>query len=247
MNSDDDLLKIREEKVTREIRSKERMKRSEAVQVMREGVAGMKREVANTLRNDATPPQMTLRQIAKTFRKRPNGHMITTVIMMAAQGISAEQISHQTLIKLDSIRSWLREPEVMEKIVALQSRNTVISPKKRFEMLVPQAIDTVAELTQAADKDSVRLAAAQVILDYGMGKPVQRLEVTDQTTLREVVEIIRRKTAHVPEASPTNDIVDAEFTPVAEGAVVESAPAAAAAEDEMKVESTEEWLKNMDV
>ena len=46
-----------------------------------------------------------------------------------------------------------------------------------------EALETLYQLMRNADKDSVRLAAAEAILDRGWGRPAQALEHTGQNGL----------------------------------------------------------------
>ena len=136
-------------------------------------------------------PAETLRQIARKFRKKPYGHMITSVIFMASQGQSTTDIAKYHKIPAKTVKEWLERPDVSEKVVALQSRNTTLSPQARLKTLVPQALDTIQKLMKRADKDSVRLSAAQTVLEYSLSKPKQEVAIETKSSLREVLEYLR--------------------------------------------------------
>ncbi len=82
-----------------------------------------------------------------------------------------------------------------------QSGNPIGRPKKTEEQLTleamcrdktPQALTTILELMEEADKDSTRLSAAQYIIDRGWGKAAQAVSVTGSEGGPVVIEIIKR-------------------------------------------------------
>lgn len=154
-------------------------------------------------------PATTLRQLSNQFRKQPYGHMVTSVIFQAAQGISAKDIARFHKMPIVTVKEWLAREDVNEKVVALQSRNTSLSPQARLKGLVPQAFDTIQALMKAADKDSTRLAAAQTVLEYSLSKPKQEIAIEQKSSLREVLEMLkseeRQRFEHATEAEVVED------------------------------------------
>ena len=82
-----------------------------------------------------------------------------------------------------------------------QSGNPTGRPKKTEEQLTleamcrdktPQALTTILELMEDADKDSTRLSAAQYIIDRGWGKAAQAVSVTGSEGGPVVIEIVKR-------------------------------------------------------
>lgn len=171
-------------------------------------------------------PATTLRQLSQQFRKRPYGHMITSVIFQASQGLSARDISRFHKMPIATVKEWLALPEVNEKVVALQSRNTLLSPEARLKGLVPQAMDTIQALMKRADRDSTRLAAAQTVLEYTLSKPKQEISVESKSSLREVLEMLKAEEKQ-KEQKRFEGATDAE--------VMESEPVLPL--------TTEQWLK----
>lgn len=87
----------------------------------------------------------------------------------------------------------------------------VLTQRDRLAALIPLAIDTLAELAVAAERDNVRLAAAEAILDRtGLGKgsklevtttPEQHAEATSSAEAL-VARLARNKALQAPTAAP---------------------------------------------
>lgn len=104
-----------------------------------------------------------------------------------------------------------RRPEFPEKILLAMEREYNARFVEGMRALLQPAQDTIKSLMQNADKDSVRLAAAQAVLDRVVGKVPDKQIIDQHTTVHSSLdaEIKEKLAALLEEADPT-DVVDAE-------------------------------------
>lgn len=111
---------------------------------------------------------------------------------MQASGHTIEEIAKVTGLAPSSIRAAMSAPKVQEFSSKFSNYFLNNSPMARFNDLVGEAIQTVAELMRDGQKEAVRLKAAGMILDRALGTALQRVEVTEESTVKQLLDHLSR-------------------------------------------------------
>lgn len=109
---------------------------------------------------------------------------------MLAWGMPNDEISKTLGITKQAAGKMRGDNLVKLKVREIQERVFGFDPMKAIRQLVPQSIGKVAEIMHNEDaKSATQLAAAQDILDRGLGKAVQNIKV-EETSIRKVLETL---------------------------------------------------------
>lgn len=104
-----------------------------------------------------------------------------------------------------------KRPDFPEKIMLAMEREYNQRFVEGMRMLLKPAQDTIQSLMANADKDSVRLAAAQAVLDRVVGKVPDKQIIDQHTTIHSTLDAeIKEKLAALLEDADPGDVVDAE-------------------------------------
>lgn len=102
-----------------------------------------------------------------------------------------------------------RRPDFPEKILLAMEREYNARFVEGMRMLLAPAQETIKSLMQNADKDSVRLAAAQAVIDRVVGKVPDKQIIDAHTTVHSSLDAeIKEKLAKLMEDADPTDIVD---------------------------------------
>ena len=100
-------------------------------------------------------------------------------------GFTYDEISNELEINAPTIRTWFAPSmnvngihDAYVKYAEEQNEKRRSAADLKMRALLERAVDRVGELMEDADKDSVRLSAAQEIIDRGLGKTVQVVQYT---------------------------------------------------------------------
>lgn len=133
------------------------------------------------------------------------------IAWMSAWGLSSTKVAASLGVGSKYV-SDLKKTEVFKRgLEEAQMQIFGQDPMKAIKKLVPQGISKVAQImNDEGAKSSTRLAAAQDILDRGLGKAVQNLNV-DSSSIRQVIEALdeMRKNGSVPDITIEAQAVDA--------------------------------------
>lgn len=122
----------------------------------------------------------------------PGNPTLKLVTIMQASGHTIEEIAKVTGLAPSSIRAAMSAPKVQEFSSKFSNYFLNNSPMARFNDLVGEAIQTVAELMRDGQKEAVRLKAAGMILDRALGTALQRVEVTEESTVKQLLDHLSR-------------------------------------------------------
>lgn len=107
-----------------------------------------------------------------------------------------------------------KRPAFPENILLQMEREYNARFVEGMRMLLAPAQDTIKSLMQNADKDSVKLAAAQAVIDRVIGKVPDKQIIDQTTTIHSTLDAeIKEKLAKLLEGDEPADIVDAEVVP----------------------------------
>lgn len=140
------------------------------------------------------------------------------ICYMAAWGIKATEVSQNTGCSSEYVNDVLKGEVAKLKVKEIQEQVWGRNPKKWIESILPQAIVTAHEImSDAGQKGSVRLQAAEGFIDRALGKAQQKIEVND-SSMRKIIERLDsleqlRKAGKIDE----EEILDAEFSPAEPG------------------------------
>lgn len=112
----------------------------------------------------------------------------TAVAHMAASGVRPKHIAEALGLSPATVTTWLKSEKMKFEVKRLQHRMFGKDPASRFRTLVNDATSTLVEAMQADDaKHSVKIMAANSILDRALGKPKQHLLV-EGSIIRKIYE-----------------------------------------------------------
>lgn len=101
-----------------------------------------------------------------------------TIAYMAACGAKQKDIADAVGMSESAVCNAVNSEKMKFEIARLQSNLFGQDAKKRFNNLLPKAIDTIADIMNNEQaKDSIRLTAARDLVDRAVGKPNQKIEV----------------------------------------------------------------------
>lgn len=119
---------------------------------------------------------------------QPGPH--TLVAHLAACGLRPSEIAEQTGYALTTVRQYLASEKIQLEIRALQHKYFGRDSMRRFQSLINEAADTLEDTMRDKQvKPSVRVMAADKILDRALGKPKQFLSV-EGNLIRRVYETL---------------------------------------------------------
>ena len=99
------------------------------------------------------------------------------ICYLAAQGRSTAEIAESLGISKDTVRLKLGDERMQFEIKHLRYKLFGKDHRKRFNEILPHAIDATERiLLDPNSKDRVRFAAAQEVMDRALGKPKQTVE-----------------------------------------------------------------------
>lgn len=140
----------------------------------------------------------------------------TAVAHMAASGVRPKEIAVSLGLAESTVRGYLKSEKMKLEVKTLQHRMFGRDPSGRFRNLVNDAT-TVLEDTMRDEtvKPSVRIMAADKVLDRALGKPKQHLAVESTSLIRriyenlgggkdEVIDVESQESREVREIGPTN-------------------------------------------
>lgn len=131
---------------------------------------------------------ISIKEGPKDFK--PKHHIIC---YLAAIGFKGFEISKEVEVNPTIIAHFLNKEKVKAEIRGIQRRLLGEDPKKRFDSLLHDAIDTISSImNDASEKGLTRLSAAQIIKDASMGKATQHIEVGGNL-IRELFERLDKK------------------------------------------------------
>lgn len=131
-------------------------------------------------------------------------------IYMLAWGMPNVKVAQSIGSNPSTIVEWKKNPVFLQEVSALQMEIFGRDPVKAIKNLIPSAIGRVAEtMNDEKVKAQTRLSAAQDILDRGMGKAVQKVNI-EETSLRKVIENLDA----IKRNGSLGEILDAEFSDV---------------------------------
>lgn len=139
------------------------------------------------------------------------------IARLAACGMNPKEISKRMDLKEESVASWIKDPKIKERIYALQDQMFGGDPRKLFKSALHEAFNTELEILRKENaKDSVRLNAAQDLMDRAAGKAPQEINVNDSNirSLIERMDKIERAGGFDALEVKALDVQDAEFSEV---------------------------------
>lgn len=148
----------------------------------------------------------------------------TMVAHMAACGCQPKQIADATGLNVSTVKTYLNSEKIKFEIKKLQHQMFAKDPIRRFKGLVEEATTVLEETMHDKNaKPSVRMVAADKILDRALGKPKQFLSV-EGSLIRRIYESLDGKQPDIEGVpAPSNGDAASPIKEVKE-VVVEQAP-----------------------
>lgn len=141
-------------------------------------------------------------------------HQHFRAIELILSGASASEVADHLGLHPNTIRRWLQDAEFRAQLedsrrAAADAVNELIQARLREE--APKALDAIASLRDGARRESVRLAAAQDLLDRaGFRAPTRHVHaVANFVVTPELIEAMRAILAESPSQLEAGDLVDA--------------------------------------
>jgi len=123
---------------------------------------------------------------------QPGPH--TLVAHLRACGLQPKEIALQVGLSVGTVKQYLASEKIQFEIRRLQHRYFGQDPMRRFQTMLQEAADTLEETMRDKQvKPSVRVMAADKILDRALGKPKQHLTV-EGSLIRKVYESLDSNT-----------------------------------------------------
>lgn len=117
---------------------------------------------------------------------RPGPH--TLVAHLRACGLQPKEIATQVGLSVSTVNQYLASEKIQFEIRRLQHTYFGKDPMRRFQTMLQEAADVMEETMRDKQvKPSVRVMAADKILDRALGKPKQHLTV-EGSLIRKVYE-----------------------------------------------------------
>jgi len=99
------------------------------------------------------------------------------LIYLAANGFNNTQIASELGISTQTVSNKLQDGRIQFEIKHTRYRLFGANTKKRFDSILPQAIDVTEEIINNPNvKPQLRFQAAQEVFDRSLGKPKQTIE-----------------------------------------------------------------------
>lgn len=112
-------------------------------------------------------------------RVRELNYQQELAVHMAANGFKTKDIALQAGVQTSTVNAWLRDPTIKMEIIALQEKIHGKNIRGRLESYMHEALDTLAAIMRDPKaKESTKLQAVQYLLDQGIGKAKQELQVS---------------------------------------------------------------------
>lgn len=110
------------------------------------------------------------------------------ICRMAAFGMKSNQIADQLKMSEQTVKDYLKDPEMVKQVITLQESIFGGNPRELFRSALVEAFQT--ELTIMRDegqKGSTRLSAAQDLMDRAAGKAPQEINLND-SNMRNLID-----------------------------------------------------------
>lgn len=157
---------------------------------------------------------------------------MTLVAHFAAVGQRPKEIAARTGISIDEVHTHLNTESVQREIRALQHEYFGRDPMQRFKTLINDAADILEDTMKDKHvKTSVRVQAADKILDRALGKPKQIFNL-EGNLIRRVYETLDGKKVEDVVVEPgSSNVRDVEALTVQKAAEVAANPTTPPASD----------------
>lgn len=140
-------------------------------------------------------------------------HQHFRAIELLLSGVSVPEAANQLGLHPNTIRRWLQNPEFRAQLedsrqAAIEAVNELVQARLRDE--APRSLETITTLRDGARRESVRLAAAQDLLDRaGFRAPTRHVHaVANFVVTPELIEAMRSILAESPEQLSAGDMID---------------------------------------
>lgn len=121
------------------------------------------------------PDNVTWSQWKSTKKFTPKHSMVSH---LAAIGLKNIDIARETGLSASYISTLINDPKVRNEIKYLQNQMFGSDPRKRFQSLFTESVETVEEVMRdKAEKGATRLMAAQIVQERVLGRPTQEVEI----------------------------------------------------------------------
>jgi hypothetical protein len=138
------------------------------------------------------------------------------ICQLAACGLSPTEISKRLEMNYDTIAEYLKAPLMKKRIYEIQEKMFGGDPRKLFRSALQEAFNTEIELMRTSKRDTVKLNAAQDLLDRAAGKAPQEINV-NESNIRNMIERLdklERTNGFQAIEVPSAEVTDAEFSEV---------------------------------
>lgn len=136
----------------------------------------------------------------------------TLVAHLAACGLKAKEIAEQVGLSPDTVKRYLASEKIKFEIRRLQHNYFGKDPMRRFQTMIQEAGDVLETVMRDEQiKPSIRVMAADKILDRAVGKPKQFLQV-EGSLIRKVYESLDQKNV-TPNPNLDKEPIDIENNP----------------------------------
>lgn len=158
----------------------------------------------------------------------------TLVAHMAAAGLQPKEIAEAAGLTPSTVKRYLASPKIQMEVKRIQHKYLGTDPMRRFRQMMGRAADVMEEtMEDPAVKPSVRLMAADKILDRAVGKPKQYIQMEGS--------LIRRVYEHLDSGKPIIDVPPSDSV-----RTVEEAPALSPVESEADAAKEDRWKNYFD-
>ena len=157
------------------------------------------------------------------------------IAYLAATGLKLSEIAQATGFSEGRLSTLLKSDSMVLEIRRIQFEIYGADPKRKIQQLVPQAIETTQAIMEDVQvKPAIRLQAASSILDRGLGRPQQNIEVNG-SSIRQLLDRLDKIEGSKVIDAVVNDAPVCENTEVKE--VTPQSDAPSFARDEV-----DEWV-----
>lgn len=116
------------------------------------------------------------------------------VVHMIAGGSSIKQAAEQVQMTPQTIRKWLKDPVIANEIYEIRNRIYGEDIRKRIDSMLHNSLDTLQDvLTDPTAKDQTKASVAMYLLDQGVGKAKQEIQVQGSMYAQLLSELDKRK------------------------------------------------------
>lgn len=122
---------------------------------------------------------------------------------LAGVGLSIHEIADMSDVPEETLKIMFLDEEVAEEIKKIKKFIFGNDPKKRFDALLSDAVDTIEEvMTDENQKGSTRLHAANIIKETVMGKPTQQFDVKINVVRQLYEKLDRMQSPQIIDVTP---------------------------------------------